>query len=136
MGKKVWLWGIMTVAIFLLSQLALGWAASSIPGLTVDPASPHGMAAAFITAIGFNGAAFVGCIVYLSKKYMTKVDQISEMTPELIQTLRAMKESLESNSESIKEHYGSLEEQGKQIVQINTIHRLRGCDQSVKRGGE
>lgn len=72
-------------------------------------------------AIVFNGVSFLGCICWMSKKYMVKVDQISEATPSMIKTLEAL-------TESIKEHYQSLEGHGTRLTQIETVHHIRGCN--------
>ncbi len=75
-------------------------------------------------AIVFNGVSFLGCMIWLSKKYMIKVDQMAETTPSMIKTLEAL-------TASIKEHYQSLEGHGIRLTQIETIHHIRGCNTST-----
>lgn len=82
-------------------------------------------------AIVFNGVSFLGCMIWLSKKYMIKVDQMAETTPSMIKTLEALTESIKEQSFSIKEHHQSLEGHGIRLTQIETIHHIRGCNTST-----
>lgn len=81
----------------------------------------------------FNGVAFIGTLIWLQKKYIYKVDQVSETTPAILETLKTIKESLEAHTKSIEVHYKTLEEHGNSLTTIDTIHKMRGCDTNISR---
>jgi len=82
----------------------------------------------------FNGAAFVGTIVWISKKYVAKIDKIIEDLPKVIEHLDVHGTILVKHENSIKEHYECLEDHSNQLTAINTIHKIRGCDSALAQG--
>lgn len=113
---------LMLAGFILFSICAVCSASSGVPGTSTSSDMDQYLLIQAL-AIVFNGVSFLGCVLWMSKKYMVKVDQISEATPSMIKTLEAL-------TASIKEHYQSLEGHSTRLTQIETVHNIRGCNNS------
>lgn len=121
------------IVLFLWSIIGISYGMANMPPGSAQAVESGNMQTSItILAMIFNGCAFFGGLLFLSKKYMTKIDQIAEATPTMVETMKTIQECLAGHEESISSHYRSLEAHSLQLKEIETIHRLRGCDKTIK----
>lgn len=120
---------MLAVAVILIIGISIAYGTS----VSVDNNNDQQNSSMFIVSAGliFNGIVNIGCLVFLAKRYMSKVDKTDETLPALVATLKSTKEAMDKHAKSIEELYNTRNIHEIKLTQIETIHKLKGCDKGL-----
>jgi hypothetical protein len=76
-----------------------------------------------LAVAGLMAVSNMGGLAWMGKHYVTRVEKHDEEIPEMLGTIKALKDSAESTSKCMDELYKSRNEHAESIVQLN--ERLR-----------
>lgn len=85
-----------------------------------------------ILVAGIMAAGNFGGILLLAKKYAGAVDEHNRVIPAVLETLKTINTSAEKTAQSLKELYDGRNDHENRLVEVETVHKIKGCDQPAK----
>lgn len=81
---------------------------------------------------GLVGAVLGGGITHILKRYTESVDSQEKMLPVLAKSIETINNAVGSINSAIEELYKCRNDHNEKLSVIETIHKLKGCDQPMK----
>jgi hypothetical protein len=81
-----------------------------------------------IAVAGIMAIGNFGGIALLAKKYASSVDEHNKSIPAMLESLKTISETQAKTAEHLDELYDGRNELVKRVTVVETVHRLRGCN--------